>query len=158
MLVRRLQPWHANLGKRLVKSPKVMVCDSGLVHALLNITDMQALLAHPVVGTSYEAYVIENLIRASPEGTQAFFYRTSAGAEIDLLLQLPGGALWAIEIKRSLQPKLERGFHLACEDILPARKFVLYPGEHAYAISTEVQVLPLHEMMALLHEPRSYYF
>ena len=89
LLVRRLPPWHANLGKRLVKSPKVYVRDSGLVHALLNIPDKETLLAHPVVGASWEGFVIENLLASLPPGVQAYFYRTSGGAEIDLLLAWP---------------------------------------------------------------------
>ncbi|MEY2683374.1 MAG: hypothetical protein RJA09_518, partial [Pseudomonadota bacterium] len=118
LLVRRLQPWHANVGKRLVKSPKVFVRDSGLVHALLGLPTLDALLSHPVVGASWEGFVLENLLAAAPPGTQAHFYRTSGGAEIDILLALPGGSLWAIEVKRSLNPKVERGFHAACADLL----------------------------------------
>jgi len=112
--VRRLPPWHANLGKRLVKSAKVYVRDSGLVHALLNIADKETLLAHPVVGQSWECFVIENLLGCAPALGQGHFYRSSGGAEIDLLLSWPKGAPWAIEIKRSLAPKVERGFHAAC--------------------------------------------
>src|SRR5690606_11074807 len=100
----------SNAGKRLVKSPKVYVRDAGLVHALLGIGDREALLSHPVAGGSWEGLVIESLIAAAPSGTEASFYRTSAGAEIDLVLTLPGREPWAIEIKRSLAPKLERGF------------------------------------------------
>ena len=114
LLVRRLPPWHANLGKRLVKSAKVYVRDSGLVHALLNIADKETLLAHPVVGQSWECFVIENLLGCAPALGQGHFYRSSGGAEIDLLLSWPKGAPWAIEIKRSLAPKVERGFHAAC--------------------------------------------
>ncbi|MEK7361954.1 MAG: ATP-binding protein, partial [Pseudomonadota bacterium] len=128
LLVRRLLPWHANLGKRLVKSSKVYVRDSGLVHALLNITDKEALLAHPVIGKSWECFVIENLLACAPAQVQGYFYRSSGGAEIDLLLSWPDGTLWAVEIKRSLTPKVERGFHAACTDLAPARKFVVYPG------------------------------
>lgn len=111
---RRLPLWHANLGKRLVKSPKVYVRDSGLVHALLGIPDKESLLGHPVVGQSWECFVIENLIAAAQGGgkvdVQAYFYRTSGGAEIDLLLAWPDGQLWAIEIKRSLAPRSNAAF------------------------------------------------
>ena len=143
LLVRRLPPWHANLGKRLVKSPKVYVRDSGLVHALLNIPDKESLLAHPVVGQSWECYVIENLITSMPDSMQAYFYRSNAGAEIDLLLTNPNGDLWAIEIKRSLTPKLERGFYIACADLKPTRKFVVYPGTERYRISADIEAIPL---------------
>jgi hypothetical protein len=143
LLVRRLPPWHANLGKRLVKSPKVYVRDSGLVHALLNIPDKETLLAHPVVGQSWECFVTENLITAAPDGVQAYFYRSSGGAEIDLLLAWPDGKLWAIEIKRSLAPKIERGFHAACSDLGPTRKFVVYPGTERYRIAADIEAISL---------------
>lgn len=143
LLVRRLPPWHGNVGKRLVKSPKVYVRDSGLVHALLGIPDKDTLLAHPVVGQSWECFVVENLIAAAPEGVDAYFYRTGGGAEIDLLLVWPDGRKWAIEIKRSLSPKVERGFHAACADLMPERKFVVYPGAERYPLAADIEALPL---------------
>ena len=102
LLVRRLPAWHRNVGKRLVKSPKVYVRDSGIAHALLGIRDKEALLGHPVVGQTWESFVIETLITAAPDGTEAHYYRTSNGTEVDLLLTLPGGELWAIEVKRTI--------------------------------------------------------
>ena len=151
LLVRRLPPWHRNAGKRLVKSPKVYVRDSGLVHALLGIADHEALLAHPVAGGSWEGLAIESLMTAAPPGTEACFYRTSAGAEIDLLLKLPGHRKpWAIEIKRSLAPKLDRGFHLACEDVRPERRFVVYAGAESYAVAEGVEAVPLPELCRLV--------
>lgn len=146
MLVRRLLPWHVNLGKRLVKSPKVYVRDSGLVHALLNIPDKEALLAHPVIGQSWECFVIENLLACAANKAQGHFYRTSGGAEIDLLLSWPNGDLWAIEIKRSLSPKLERGFHAACADLAPVRKFVVYPGIERYRLTTDIEAISLEAL------------
>ena len=145
LLVRRLQPWHANVGKRLVKSPRIYVRDSGITHTLLGLTTQEDVLGHPVAGASWEGFVIETLVAASPVGTQANFYRTSAGAEIDLLLILPGQRLWAIEVKRSLSPKLERGFHQACDDLAPARRIVVYPGAERFPSThgTEVMSLPL---------------
>jgi uncharacterized protein len=143
LLVRRLQPWHINLGKRLVKSPKVYVRDSGLVHALLDIETKEALLAHPVVGASWEGFCIENLLASIPANVQPYFYRTSAGAEIDLLLAWPSGDLWAIEIKRSLSPKVERGFHAACADLLPKRKLVIYPGQESFPLGNDIQAMSL---------------
>jgi predicted AAA+ superfamily ATPase len=141
LLVRRLPPWHANLGKRLVKSPKVYVRDSGLVHALLTIPDQDTLLGHPVVGQSWEGFVVENLLDCAPEGVQGYFYRSGGGAEIDLLLAWPNGDLWAVEIKRSLAPKLERGFHAACADLKPTRKLVVYPGAETYRLAEDIEAV-----------------
>ncbi len=146
LLVRRLQPWHANLGKRLVKSPKVYVRDSGLVHALLSIADKEALLAHPVVGQSWEGFVVENLLDCAGEQVQGHFYRTGGGAEIDLLLAWPDGELWAVEIKRSLSPKVERGFHAACADLQPQRRFVVYPGKERYRLAEDIQAVSLPDL------------
>jgi len=143
LLVRRLPPWHANIGKRLVKSPKVYVRDSGIVHALLGIPDKEALLAHPVAGASWEGLVIETLIAVAPDGTEANFYRSAGGAEIDLVLTLSGGERWAIEIKRSLSPKLEKGFHAACADIAPSHRFLVYPGRETYPLAHGVIAMSL---------------
>jgi hypothetical protein len=150
LLVRRLTSWHANVGKRLVKSPKVYVRDSGLVHALLAIGDKDSLLSHPVVGASWEGFVIENLLAVAPEGVRGFFYRTSGGAEIDLLLNFPDGSLWAVEIKRSLTPLPERGFHTACEDLNPARHFVVYPGVESFPVSEDITAIPLFNLAGML--------
>ena len=146
LLVRRLPPWHANIGKRLVKSPKVYLRDSGLVHALLSIETREGLLSHPVVGASWEGFVLENLIACAPAETQSFFYRSSGGAEIDLLLVLPGDVMWAIEIKRSLAPRIERGFHAACEDLSPARRWVVYPGVDSYPAGHDIRVVSLETL------------
>jgi len=154
LLVRRLPPWHANLGKRLVKSPKVYVRDSGLVHALLGIPDKETLLAHPVVGQSWECFAVENLLACAPDGVHGYFYRTGGGAEIDLLLAWPNGHLWAIEIKRSLTPKLERGFHAGCADLNPARKFVVYPGTERYRMADDVEAISLAGLAAELRDSR----
>lgn len=150
LVVRRLEPWHANAGKRLVRSPRVYVRDSGIAHALLGLPTKEDVLGHPVAGASWEGFVIESLLAAAPAGTHHHFYRTSAGAEIDLLLTLPGGAQWAIEIKRSLTPKPERGFHHACEDLEPAARFVVYPGTEPYEITADVEAIPLRELAARL--------
>jgi predicted AAA+ superfamily ATPase len=146
LLVRRLQPWHANAGKRLVKSPKVYVRDGGLAHALLRLSTLDDLLSHPVVGGSWEGFVIESLLASAPHGTDASFYRTSAGAEIDLLLSLPGDELWAIEIKRSSAPKLERGFHQACADLSPNRRYVVYGGTEQFPMKHETEAISLHAL------------
>jgi uncharacterized protein len=149
-LVRRLQPWHANVGKRLLRSPRVFLRDSGMLHALLALQDMDALLTHPVVGASWEGFVMENLLAVAPEGAQCWYYRTSGGAEIDLLLSFPDSTLWAIEIKRSLAPKVDRGFHEACVDLNPAYRCVVYPGNDRYPVSDGIEVLPLLDLVSLV--------
>ncbi|NCA89065.1 MAG: ATP-binding protein [Gammaproteobacteria bacterium] len=151
LLVRRLPPFHANVGKRLVKSPKTYVRDSGLTHALLNIETYEDLLGHPVSGPSWEGFVIENLIAAASGRTLASFYRTAAGAEIDLLLELGGQrGTWAVEIKSGLSAKPQRGFYQALEDVQPARAFVVHAGEDSYPISDDIEAIGLRELAGLL--------
>ena len=152
LLVRRLQPWHSNAGKRLVKSPKVYLRDSGIVHALLDIANKEALLGHPVVGASYEGFAIETLSRCAPEQVQGYFYRTSGGAEIDLLLVWPDGKSWAIEVKRSLSPTVGRGFHSGCADLRPTRKLVVYPGNERLHVTADIDALPLSSLARELAE------
>jgi uncharacterized protein len=155
LLVRRLQAWHANVGKRLVKAPKVLVRDSGLLHALLGLPDMDALAGHPAVGASWECFVIEQLFQAASLGgqgeVQASHYRSSGGAEIDLVLTWPHGPVWAVEIKRSLSPTLGRGFYSACEDVKPDARFVVYPGQAQYPLAQGVVALPLQALLAKLN-------
>lgn len=146
LLVRRLAPRLANVGKRLVRSPKVYVRDSGLLHALLGIADKEALLGHPVVGGSWEGLVIENLISIAGGDVEASFYRTSGGAEVDLVLTWVDGREWAIEVKRSLAPKVERGLRSALADIAPERSFVVYPGTERYRLTKEVEAIGLPEL------------
>ena len=150
MLVRRMPPFHVNVGKRLVKSPKVYVRDSGVVHSLLGIRDLDELLGHPVVGSSWEGLVIENLVAAAPDGTEACFYRTAGGAEVDLFLVLPGGERWAVEIKRTLQPKTSRGFELACEDLQPTRRLFAFPGDEAFPMKADTRAIPIPALMTEL--------
>jgi len=147
LLVRRLPPWHANTGKRLVKSPKIYLRDSGLLHQLLGVHDMDDLLGNPVVGASWEGFVIESLLSVVPAGAHAYFYRTSGGAEIDLLLQMPRRGLWAIEIKRSSSPRLEKGFHQACADLTVRKRFVVYQGVETYPLPHGVTAMGLADMM-----------
>lgn len=143
LLVRRLMPWHRNIGKRLAKSPKIYVRDSGIAHALLGLGSKEDVLGHPAVGPTWEGFVIENIINSAPANTVASFYRASGGAEIDLILTLPGRRPWAIEIKRSLEPKLNRGFHSACADVEPEAKYVIYPGREEFTMAGDVQVIGL---------------
>ena len=146
LLVRRLPAWSGNSGKRLTRSPRCYIRDSGLVHALLNIPDRETLLGHPVQGASWEGMVIESLLALAPEGTQGSFYRTAAGAEVDLVLELPHGGTWAIEVKRSMAPRVSRGFHHACEDLQPARRCLVYPGRDRYPLKEGVEAISFHEL------------
>jgi uncharacterized protein len=150
LLVRRLQPLHANVGKRLTKAPKVYVRDSGLVHTLLGLDDRDAVLGHPVAGASWEGFVLDNLLQCAPGRSQAWFYRTAAGAEMDLVLDLPGGQRWAIEIKRSSAPRLSKGFHQARADLEPHRTFVVYAGDERFPLLEGVEAIGAAELAAAL--------
>ncbi|MFA6210662.1 MAG: ATP-binding protein [Candidatus Obscuribacterales bacterium] len=151
LLVRRLRPFVANVAKRMVKSPRVYVRDSGIAHALLGIQSFDDLSGHPIVGASWEGFVIENLLAVAPENTKASFYRTTGGAEIDLVLELPTkNGLWAIEVKRSLSPKVEKGFHFACEDLKPDRRFVVYAGNESFPLAAGIEAIDLRSLAGLL--------
>ena len=147
MLVGRLEPWHANVGKRLVKSPKIYVRDSGLVHSLLSIATPEGLLAHPVVGGSWEGFVVENLLSVVPRGTGAYFYRDSSGAELDLVLTMPSGEIWAVEVKRTTSPKVSRGFHTASNVVAADARFLVYAGDKEVPMPGDIRALPLPAMM-----------
>jgi uncharacterized protein len=146
LLVRRLRPWVSNVGKRLVRSPKVYVRDSGVVHALLRIPDREALLAHPVVGASWEGFVVENLLGVGGYWLDASFYRGHGGAEVDLVLSWPDGRRWLVEVKRALVPRLSRGFTSVWEDVQPERGFVVYPQTERYPIREHVEAIGLVEL------------
>jgi len=146
-LVNKLNPWHENVGKRLVKSPKVYVRDSGILHGLLNINSFDNLLGHPIAGASWEGFVIDNLSSFLPTGSEGYYYRTARGAEIDLVLRLVDGRVLAIEIKRSLAPKVERGFHEAVKDINPSHRFVVYPGNEKFPLSNDTWAISLVDLM-----------
>jgi uncharacterized protein len=147
LLVRRLPPHFINTQKRLVKSPRVYIRDSGLTHALLGIASYNQLLGHPVVGSSWEGFVLENILSVLPDPTQSAFYRTAAGAEIDLVLQLPRNKCWAVEIKSALAPKLTKGFFQAREDLEPNKSFVIYSGKDRFPLAEGVEVLSLREFL-----------
>ncbi len=147
LLVRALKPWATNIGKRLTKSPKVYIRDSGLTHALLNLTDADDLLGHPVVGASWEGFVIENLLSVLPEGINPYYYRTAAGAEIDLVLEKNASFKYAIEIKKSLAPVVSKGFHHGCEDIGATKRFVVYAGTERYPGPGGTEIISLKGMM-----------
>ena len=151
MLVRRLQPWAANAGKRLVRAPKVYVRDSGVAHALLGLADFDAVVGHPVAGGSWEGWVIENLLAVAPPATQASFYRSAAGAEIDLVLEgHHERERWAIEIKRSSAPTVNRGFHIAADDIDATARFVVHAGKESFPMAGEVQAATLADLQLAL--------
>ncbi len=147
LLVRRLQPWAANAGKRLVRAPKIYVRDSGLVHALLNISAYNDLVSHPVVGGSWEGFVIENIMSVVRNMALPYYYRTAAGAEIDLILEFSGQEKWAIEIKRSSFPALSKGFHIACQDINADKKFAVYSGTEKFPLGENVIAISLAGIM-----------
>ncbi len=147
LLVRRLQPYTINIGKRLVKSPKIFVRDSGITHALLNIKTYDDLLSHPVIGGSWEGFVIENIMAVTSSTVKAYFYRTADGAEIDLVLELGPQQLWAVEIKRNSAPSISKGFYIACEDIKAVRKFIVYPGQETFKIKNDIVIISLSDFM-----------
>lgn len=151
LLVRRLPPWRVNVRKRLVKSPRIYLRDSGLLHALLGLPDLTALLLHPIAGPSWEGFVIENLLAVAPPLTGSGFYRTARGAEVDLVLQIPGRvAPWVVEIRSSSTPTLTRGFHSACRDLQPERAFVVHGGEHRFRLRPGVEAIPLPDLARLV--------
>jgi len=150
LLVRRLSPWVSNRGKRLVRAPKVYLRDSGLLHSLLGLSTLDSILGHPVAGASWEGLVIENLIAAAPTDASAWFYRSSAGAELDLVLEFGAGERWAIEVKRSLSPTVARGFRSACEDLRPSQSFLVYPGNERFPLGGNLDAIPLTALMQIL--------
>ena len=152
LLVRRLQPWSGNTLKRQIRSPKVYVRDSGLVHALLGLRSADDVLGHPVAGGSWEGFAIENLIAAAPMGTQAYFYRTSAGAEIDLVLEMGRKDRWAVEIKRGSTPSVTRGFHTGCADLRATRRIVVYPGKDRFSLGQDIEAMGLLRAISELHK------
>ncbi len=146
-MVRYLPPWSGNSKKRLVKSPKVYLRDSGMLHRLLNISDVETLLGHPGIGASWEGFVIENIITNLPDTWQFSYYRNSGGAEIDLIMQGPKNLTFAIEIKRSSSPKVSKQFHESCEDIKPTRKLVIYAGEERFSMGNNIEAVGLNQFL-----------
>lgn len=145
-IVRSLHPYHANVKKRLVKSPKIYFRDSGILHALLNIRTYDDLQSNPYVGHSWEAFVIEQIIAQKPKEMSSYFYRTAAGAEIDLILKMEGSSSIAIEIKYSLSPKVSKGFQIGYEDLGCKKGVVIYPGKDVYKIAKNIVVLPINKL------------
>ena len=153
LLVRKIPPYFANIKKRMVKSPKVYIRDSGLLHGLLGIRDFENLLGHPIIGNSWEGFVLENLINCSPVGTKSSFYRTSGGAEVDLVLELPGKqAPWVFEVKHGTMGKLKKGFYYAVEDIAPEKSFVVHKGKDSFPIDQQTEALSLFDACKMLEQ------
>jgi len=147
LLVRRLKPWTFNIGKRLIRSPKIYVRDSGITHALLNISNYSNLLGHPVVGGSWEGFVIENIMSVAPQGAQPYYYGTPGGAEIDLILEFSHAENWAIEIKRSSSPSVSKGFYIACDDVKPKRRYVIYSGNDSFSMGEGITFISLRDLV-----------
>ncbi len=146
-MVRQLQPWHGNTKKRLVKSPKIFIRDTGLLHSFLNINNIDDLLGNPIVGASWEGFIIEQIVQHLPDDWSAYYYRTSTGNEIDLILEGTGKERWAVEVKRSASPVLSRGFHKGADDIKATKKFVVYAGYDAFPLPNETEVLGLLDFL-----------
>ena len=149
-LVRQLQPFHINVKKRTIKSPKVYIRDSGLLHALLKVRSFDDLQSHPVIGSSWEGFVIEQIAGLLPEGSEIYFYRTGAGAEIDLVFFDKKRSAVAVEVKYSLSPAVTKGFRNGCDDLSCKRRYIAYPGEEMYPLDNKTYTLPIGRLSALL--------
>lgn len=147
LLVRRLEPWYANVKKRLVKSPRFYVRDSGILHRLLGINAYDALLSNPVLGKSWEGFAIENIHSILPGCAETYFYRTAAGAEIDLVIKMPSSEIWAIEIKYGIAPKLGKHYSKTCDDVGARYKYILYGGEDEFPVGDDINVISLRRLM-----------
>ena len=152
LLVRRLHPWYGNVKKRLVKAPRFYIRDSGILHRLLGISDYDDLLSNPVLGKSWEGFVIDNILSVLPNRIESYFYRTAAGAEIDLVLKLSSRESWAIDIKHGQVPQVKSGFHQGAKDINATKKFVIYGGDDEFSIKNDTMVIPLTGLMAKLEK------
>ena len=147
LLVRILQPWSANSSKRLVKSPRPFVRDSGLLHALLDLGEIDDVRRHSVAGRSWAGFVIENLVGASSGRAKPYFYRSSGGAEADLVLEFAPGKCWAIEIKLSSASTVDRGFHNAADDLGAERRLLVHKGHERFPMRGGVEAMPLAQAM-----------
>jgi len=149
-VVRQLQPYYANIKKRLIKSPKVYIRDAGLLHSLLGNSTLDSLYGHPAVGSSWEGFVIEQIIGILPKSWQFFFYRNSSGAEIDLMLIDNKKAPIAVEIKYSLSPQAAKGFWNSYRDLNCRKGFIVYPGSETYPLEKDVFALPLKSIVDII--------
>jgi predicted AAA+ superfamily ATPase len=151
LLVRRLEPWHGNVKKRLVKSPRYYVRDSGILHRLLGINSYDALLSNPVLGKSWEGFAVENILSVLPSRAESYFYRTAAGAEVDLVIKMPSSEIWAIEIKYGVAPKIGKHYSQTCDDVVATHKYILYGGDDEFAVGNDVKIISLSGLMKRLH-------
>lgn len=149
-VVRQLQPWAGNTKKRLVKSPKIYIRDTGILHRLLSISEYDDLLGHPVLGYSWEGFVIENILGVLSDKWRASYYRSSEQTEIDLVLEKSHIEVWGVEIKRSSAPKISAGFHRACKEIKATKKFIVYSGKERFPISGGTEVIGIVDFINLL--------
>ncbi len=149
-VVRMLPAWHGNARKRLIKTPKMYLRDSGLAHWFLTIRNIDDLRGHSVRGASWEAFVVENILRELRDHWKFSYYRTRAGAEIDLILELPNSRTCAVEIKFSTAPKVSRGFYEGCKDVGATEKYVIYPGEERFPLATDIDALGITEFIKLI--------
>jgi len=150
-MVRQLQPWSGNVKKRLVKTPKIYIRDSGILHSLINASNMEVLLSNPAMGASWEGFVIENILNSLDNRWNYSYYRSATQVEIDLVLETPNNEVWAIEIKRTSAPKLGRGFHEACSDIKANRKWLINANDERYPLPKEVEVIGLLDFLDVIH-------
>lgn len=150
LLVRRVEPWHVNVKKRLIKSPRYYVRDSGILHRLLGIGDYDTLLSNPILGKSWEGFVIENIHSVMPRFAETYFYRTAAGAEIDLVIKMPNREIWAIEIKHGSAPKISKHYSQTCNDVGASHKFIVYGGNDEFPIGDNVRMISLPKIMEKL--------
>jgi predicted AAA+ superfamily ATPase len=150
LLVRRLEPWYANVKKRLVKSPRYYVRDSGILHRLLGINSYNALLSNPVLGKSWEGFVVENIHSILPSRAETYFYQTAAGAEIDLVIKMPSSEIWAIEIKHGVAPKIGKHYSQTCDDVGATHKYILYGGEDEFPVGKDINIISLRRLMERL--------
>jgi len=151
LLVRRLEPWHENVKKRLVKSPRCYIRDSGILHRLLGIDSYDELLSNPVLGKSWEGFAVENILSVLPNRAETRFYRTTGGAEVDLVIKMPSSDIWAIEIKHGVAPKLGKHYSKTCDDIGATHKYILYGGEDEFPVGKDVKVISLSKLMGRLY-------
>lgn len=145
-LIRRLPPWFQNTKKRLVRSPKIYVRDSGILHALLNISDATALLGHPVAGNSWEGYVVQEILAHLPHLSELYFYRTQDGSEADVVILKSGKPTTLAEIKLSQTPSVRKGFRIAAADLGTRRNFIITPLASGYPLGEDVDVLGYTEL------------
>ncbi|MFZ5787020.1 MAG: ATP-binding protein [Acidobacteriota bacterium] len=153
-VVRRLQPYHANLGKRLVKCPKVYLRDTGLLHALLGLTNLDQLSGHPSLGASWEGFVVEQIVALLPDTARSFFFRTATGVEVDLIVASPGRPPIPIEIKAGSAPALSRGFRVAFDDLGCSRGYVIHRGDTTYPLAKGIEAVAATDIVQVFGSGR----